>query len=130
MIQQATGEAHSLGGALGDLVRRDCLERRARTGTVQRPPVIGLRAPHLPAPPHAAVIQFDFEEDTLRELHRLPAVEEQGISDRERRRRVQVLAARRERLLSCSRRSPASRPTRSTSGSACDEGLCPLGALP
>ena len=98
VIQQATGEAHSLGDPPGDLVRRDWLERRARTGSVQRPPVIGPRAPHLPAPPHAAVIQFDFEEDTLRELHRLPAAEEEGISDRERRRRVQVLAARRERL--------------------------------
>ena len=98
VIQQATGEAHSLGGPPGDLVRRDWLERRARTGSVQRPPVTGPQAPHLPAPPHAAVIQFDFEEDTLRELHRLPAVEEEGISDRERRRRVQVLAARRERL--------------------------------
>jgi len=65
---------------------------------VQRPPVIGPLAPPLPAPPHPAVIQFDFEEDTLRELHRLPAAEAEGISEPERRQRVQVLAARRERL--------------------------------
>jgi hypothetical protein len=44
------------------------------------------------------VVQPDFEEETLRELQRLPAVEEEGISDAERKRRIQVLAARRDRL--------------------------------
>jgi Domain of unknown function (DUF4157) len=98
VVQQATGEAHSLSDPSKDLVRRDWLERRARTGGVQRPPVIGPLVSPLPASPHPTVIQFDFEEDTLRDLHRLPAVEEEGISKLERRRRVRVLAARRDRL--------------------------------
>jgi hypothetical protein len=46
-----------------------------------------------------AIEQVNFEKDTLRELHRLPAVEERGISDPERKRRIEVLAARVQRLI-------------------------------
>jgi hypothetical protein len=101
VVQQATGEARFLGDARGDLAANDRLERGARTGSVPRPSGIGRMASRrpFPAPQHPAVIQFDFEEDTLRELHRLPAVEEEGISKDERRRRVRVLAARYQRLL-------------------------------
>ncbi len=48
--------------------------------------------------PHPPPVEPDFDEEVLKELQRLPAAEEKGISEQERRRRVQVLADRRERL--------------------------------
>src|SRR5262249_46692936 len=49
-----------------------------------------------PLPPKT--INSDFEEEVLSELHRLPAVEEEGISELERNQRIRVLAARKQRL--------------------------------
>ncbi|GAA4709182.1 eCIS core domain-containing protein [Phytohabitans rumicis] len=57
----------------------------------------------------APAVQFDFEDDVLRELVRLPAIEEEGISEPERVRRTQVLAARRDRLLTLFAAQPAGR---------------------
>jgi hypothetical protein len=98
VVQQATGEANLLHGAGDDLVHRDRLERHARNWNVRRPPSIGRIAPPLPGPPQPGVIQFDFEEDALHELHRMPAAEEEGISAAEQKRRVRALAARGGRL--------------------------------
>ncbi len=98
VVQQATGEADLLRGAGEDLARRDWLERRARGGSVRRPSSISRIAQTLPALSHPTVIQFDFEEDALRELHWMPAAEEEGISESERKRRVRALAARGGRL--------------------------------
>jgi hypothetical protein len=98
VVQQATGEADLLHGAGAHPVHRDRLERHARSGSVRRPPSIGPIAPPLPARPQPGVIQFDFEEDALRELHRMPAAEEEGISAAEQKRRVQALATRGGRL--------------------------------
>jgi hypothetical protein len=101
VVQQAAGETRFMGNARGDLTATDRLERGARTESVPQAPGIGRMASRLPlpAPQHPVVIQFDFETDTLRELHRLPAAEEPGISKAERGRRVQVLAERYGRLL-------------------------------
>jgi hypothetical protein len=98
VVQQATGEADLLRGECEDLDRRDWLERRARGGNAQRPPITDGMAQFLPAPLRPAVIQFDFEEDALRELHRMPSAEEEGISHAEQKQRVQALAARGGRL--------------------------------
>jgi hypothetical protein len=42
--------------------------------------------------------QFDFEEDVLNELKKLPSSEEEGLPETERRRREKVILGRRDRL--------------------------------
>jgi hypothetical protein len=51
-----------------------------------------------PDRPKPSKKETEFEEKVLGELQRLPVVEEEGISEPERKKRVGVLAARRERL--------------------------------
>ena len=43
-------------------------------------------------------LQFDLEEDILKELKRLPSAEEEGLSDEERKQRATVIFDRRDRL--------------------------------
>jgi hypothetical protein len=98
VVQQATGDADLLRGAGEARAHRDWLERRASARGVRRPSMISRVAQPLPTLRHPAVIQFNFEEDTLRELHRMPSAEVEGISEPERKRRIQALAARGGRL--------------------------------
>jgi hypothetical protein len=53
----------------------------------------------------APVVQFDFEEDVLGELHRMPSAEEEGLSEKEQTARTGKLRERVQRLHSrCSKR--------------------------
>jgi hypothetical protein len=44
------------------------------------------------------IMQFDLEEDVVRELRKLPSAEEEGLSDTEQQRRAKVIFDRRDRL--------------------------------
>jgi hypothetical protein len=100
VVQQATGEAEGLRGAGGDPARRAALERRARQAAASTPAAAPPRArPSLPPPTLAPVAQFDFDQDVLGELRGLPSAEAEGLTEAERRRREDVIAARKARLL-------------------------------
>ena len=100
VVQQATGDVGALRGAGGDPARRVMLEARARqaAAAASAPRAIGAPPP-LPPSTAAPVAQFDFDQDVLGELRRLPSAEAEGLTDVERRRREDVLADRRARLL-------------------------------
>lgn len=82
VVQQATGEINGLHGAGRDKSRRKMLESRAehqgkRTENLIYTPYQLLRL--LQHPPFSpTVLQFDFEEDVLRELHGRLRLKKQG----------------------------------------------------
>lgn len=96
VVQQATGKATPLAGQTGSV--RDQLEQDAwllsDVGT--RP--AGGRIGSMPAHAGPAVVQFDFEEDVLALLRRMPSAEAENLTPADRRRRIAALADRREKL--------------------------------
>lgn len=99
VVQQATGEANALQGAKGDESVRKVLEDRAERQSmlIDHGTCEPLRA--LPLKSFTpAVVQFDFEEDVLSELHRLPSPAQEGLAEAEQRRRMDVISGRRARL--------------------------------
>lgn len=99
VVQQATGEASALQGVAGNESVRKALEKRAEHHS--RRIDQGTYKPIRPLPPlslASGVLQFDFEEDVLRELHRLPSPAQEGLAEAEQRRRIDVVTRRRTRL--------------------------------
>jgi hypothetical protein len=101
VVQQATGEATGLAGAGGDRRQRDALEAKAAESARSATPTGSMAARSLVPLPDVdeSIVQFDFEEDVLAELHRMPSAEEEGLTTRERRARTGKLRDRVERLL-------------------------------
>ncbi len=102
VVQQALGRADGLHGATDGQAQRMVLEREADHWSRQVPDAphaafVPLRQlpPFLPSP---SMVQFDFDQDVRRELHRLPSAEEEGLAAGERRRREDVISGRRARL--------------------------------
>ena len=95
VVQQATGET-----ATGEPTRmgRDALEEAARRRSEVR--AQGDRGPIDPLPAQAgpALVQFDFDDDVLALLHRMPSADAEDLAPSERRGRIRALSERRERL--------------------------------
>jgi hypothetical protein len=102
VIQQALGRADGVGGTTVQQAQRVMLEREAdhRSHQVAEAPHTAFAPPRQLPPPRSSpsVVQFDLDQDVLRELHRLPSAEEEGLAAAERRRREDVISGRRARL--------------------------------
>ena len=99
VVQQATGEANALQWAAGNESVRKTLENRAEhhSRRIDQETYKPIR-PFPPPSLAATVLQFDFEEDVLRELHRLHSPAQEGLAEGEQRRRMDVITRRRARL--------------------------------